>query len=419
MCRTQKQVVTLPHAVFDLHFHPRERTLLAVATSAASVSLYRVARSEASAPDLDFPQIQHIWTIQTHEDPTIPALFLAWAPERWFPFGKSVCFCDGSTSADGFAVTFSDGRTSVFTARRGGEQLVRAEFVESQFEPRESIETWFVALATFQPASSSGNNNAQAIPFLFTGNDFGSLQTRRFAPVEQEDPSNDGDMDMDMDLNNYEALNFDDKARHHTAGVTAILPLPTPLIQDSPLLLTGSYDEFIRVYHATPRTKGKVLAETRLGGGVWRLQLIDIVEEGRERDPLTVQSSSEDDSNEDTTSYRTRFLILASCMHAGTRILNVIWRRRRARSSSSSDVTDSGSGALIEEEVGEWDIQLLAKFTEHQSMNYASDFWKQRGDGGGRGGKEEEEEKEENKKQLVCLSSSFYDRRLCLWRVDI
>ncbi|KAL1968234.1 hypothetical protein VTN77DRAFT_2069 [Rasamsonia byssochlamydoides] len=397
---TQKQVISLPHAVFDLHFHPREHTLLAIATSAASVSLYRVARPEAPASnsDSDFPQIQHIWTIQVHEDPTTPALFLAWAPEGWVPFGKN---------ADGFAVTFADGRTSVFAAQRGdSDELVKAKLIESQFLPRETIEAWFVALATFpQPASAAaagdGTSTADAppkaisIPFLFTGNDFGSLHTRRFAPVDEEDKDPSGG---DLDLNNYQILNFDDKAHHHTAGVTSILPLPISLIEDAPLLLTGSYDEYIRVYHAIPRTKGRVLAERRLGGGVWRLQSID----------------TEEDDDEGIASHKvTRFVILASCMHAGTRIVRVT-RRRRTRKSSSDNTT--GATLIEDDEVGEWDIQILAKFTEHQSMNYASDFWKGKTYGCGRGG---QKQGQENKRELVCVSSSFYDRRLCLWRVDI
>jgi diphthamide biosynthesis protein 7 len=418
--RTKKQVVSLPHAVFDLHFHPRERTLLGIATSAASVSLYQVARSAetetstaCSDSDSPSPRIQHLWTIQVHEHLTTPALFLAWTPEGWFPSSDS--YPSYSSSADGFAVTFSDGRTSVFTAQ-GGEKLLSGEFTESQFEPRESSEMWFVALAKFQsqPAetvSTADGDGPKAIssPFLFAGNDFGSLHTRRFVPVEDGDVDDDNDEDLneeedeenpDLDLNRYEILNFDDKARHHTAGVTCILPLPSsiPLIQDAPLLLTGSYDEYIRVYHANPRTRGKVLAERRLDGGVWRLQLVDVIDE--ETGP-SVQSS-EDDHEYHTT----QFLVLASCMHAGTRVLCVTWQRRRASSSGTDD-----------DELGKWDIHILAKFTEHQSMNYASDFWK--GGGATAEGGRDAQGRKENRRELLCVSSSFYDKRLCLWRVEI
>ncbi|KAH0542097.1 hypothetical protein FGG08_003477 [Glutinoglossum americanum] len=140
--------------------------------------------------------------------------------------------------------------------------------------------------------------------------------------------------------------------RSHTAGVTAILPFPL----DEQILLTGSYDEFVRIYDCGNR---RVLAEKKVaeGGGVWRLRLI---------------SSYGTD--------RSRCLVLASCMHTGTRLLEV--------------VREGGQKRV-------WEIRVLGAFEEHQSMNYASDG---KCDGGGRG--------------LVVVSTSFYDRLLCLWRFE-
>jgi diphthamide biosynthesis protein 7 len=287
-----------------------------------------------------------------------PALFLAWTPENWLPSppGKN------AKAEEGFAVTFSDGRTSVFATNTKGTEITRGEdLVESQLESRESIETWFVALAGYQ----------ENLSYMFTGNDFGSLNTRRFAWTEN---------DEDYTLEDYQTQNLDDKARHHTSGVTSILPLPVPLIFDAPVLLTGSYDEYIRVYHATGR--GTVLAETRLGGGVWRLQLIRT--EGKQMPAATGGSDTE-------AAGQSSFLVLASCMHAGARIVRIVWRRQGSTAVTGSDTA------------GEWNIEILAQFTEHQSMNYASDFWK--------GG-------DDRKTELVCVSSSFYDKRLCLWKVE-
>jgi diphthamide biosynthesis protein 7 len=199
----------------------------------------------------------------------------------------------------------------------------------------------------------SGNDESKmdTIPFMFTGNDFGSLHTRRFESHDTKE------QDDDEPLANL-LLEHDDRARHHTAGVTSILPLPVSLVDDAPILLTGSYDEGLRVYHATRR--GEVLAEQGLGGGVWRLQLLDTRESDSDR----------------------QFLVLASCMHAGTRIVRV--------TQSQQD------------ETAEWGIEVLAEFTEHESMNYASDVWK--------GSKPSE---------LLCVSSSFYDRRVCVWGANV
>lgn len=226
------------------------------------------------------------------------------------------------------------------------------------FDARDTIEVWFVALAACRGNSVEGNR--LEVPYMFTGNDFGSLHTRRFNTALGSD---EGEESQEEDKNEKSLpsvlLDHDDRGRHHSAGVTAILPLPLPLLEDAPVLLTGSYDEYLRVYHAT--MKGKVLAEICLGGGVWRLQLL-----------RTEMADSEDEDSE------WRFLVLASCMHAGTRLVSV--RRRHGN---------------------EWEIDVLAEFTEHESMNYASDVWKGSDEG-----------------QLVCVSSSFYDRRVFLWRVE-
>ncbi|GAD99424.1 conserved hypothetical protein [Paecilomyces variotii No. 5] len=329
------QTVPLPYAVFDIHFHPRDSTLLGVASSAASVALFRVSRSITE--EQGDPQIQHIRTIDVHEDSSIPALFLAWSPER-FLHGK----------AEAFAVTYSDGRTSIFETKN---DLTKAEFTEHQFQPKQMIEVWFVGLGTFQDDWESDKSSS----FLFTGDDFGTLRTVRFAASESEEKIEDDEAALPPTL-----LDYSDRARHHTAGVTSILPLPVPLFQGAPLILTGSYDEYLRVYHATQR--GNVLAEMCLGGGVWRLQIL--------------RSSM---PSEQTFSA----LVLASCMHTGTRLVRV-----------SCDGWDEGN----------WNFELLAKFTEHESMNYASDVWR------GKGLKESE---------LLVVSSSFYDKRVCVWSVEI
>ena len=70
--------------------------------------------------------------------------------------------------------------------------------------------------------------------------------------------------------------------------------------------------------------------------------------------------------------------MLASCMHAGSRILS-----------------------LCKGENGTWMFEVVAKFDEHASMNYGSDMQPCEGD----------------VKSIV--STSFYDKLLCLWQFDI
>ncbi|CAI7577383.1 unnamed protein product [Penicillium glandicola] len=346
---SQIQRIAVPYAVFDLHFHPRQKNLFAIASSVGSVSLFQVSTTTGDASAT--PSVTQLWTKQVHEDPSIPALFLAWAPQNWFP----------KPAADGFAVTFSDSRTAVF----GTEGDIRQESIEEwgTYEAKQMIEVWFVALSTSagNPDVETQTPSAVATPFMFTGNDFGSLHTRRFDNTAELDDPDEHVSPM--------LLEHDDRARHHTAGVTSILPLDVPLVDDAPVLLTGCYDESIRVYHATRR--GEVLAEQGLDGGVWRLQLLN----------TTRIPGSDDSSN--VSEYR--FLVLASCMHAGTRLVRVTCKHEDGASN--------------------WGIEVLAKFTEHESMNYASGVWV--------GGQET------TRSEVLCVSSSFYDRRLCVWTVDL
>lgn len=76
------------------------------------------------------------------------------------------------------------------------------------------------------------------------------------------------------------------------------------------------------------------------------------------------------------------FRVLASCMHAGAKILEV--RRREGR---------------------KWQINVLAKFVEHESMNYASDGRPRYGERGIEGS--------------TVVSTSFYDKRICVWETKI
>jgi diphthamide biosynthesis protein 7 len=62
-------------------------------------------------------------------------------------------------------------------------------------------------------------------------------------------------------------------SRIHQAGITAILPLASNLV------ITGSYDDHIRLisYPTIGSGRRQVLAEQDLGGGVWRIKLIEAI----------------------------------------------------------------------------------------------------------------------------------------------
>lgn len=146
----------------------------------------------------------------------------------------------------------------------------------------------------------------------------------------------------------------------HGAGVTAVLPIATG-ISGEEVLLTGSYDEFLRIL--VPSGTGrrwKVLAEKRLDGGVWRLKL------------LGADQSIEDEE--------LKVKVLASCMHAGARVVEI------SRSKEQK-----------------WEVRILACFEEHESMNYASDA--------------SVEMSKNGLSSATYISTSFYDRKLCIWKI--
>jgi diphthine methyl ester acylhydrolase len=209
-----------------------------------------------------------------------------------------------------------------------------------------TLEAWCVAF------SSPGNENGNEVSTIYSGGDDSALRCISYAAAASPGES------FDLSLP-YPSLNLSG----HGAGVTAILPLPISLPDGWEVVVTGSYDDSVRIFAIQPPSvsygtqKSKIVAHMNLGGGVWRLKLVD--------------------TNTDGT-FKAR--ILASCMHAGARVLQI-------------------SGGIQDEQ---WSIEVVGRFEEHESMNYGSDFLPYSHDG-----------------RLVCLSTSFYDRLLCLWELKL
>ncbi|KAI6377128.1 hypothetical protein MCOR25_002625 [Pyricularia grisea] len=165
------------------------------------------------------------------------------------------------------------------------------------------------------------------------------------------------------------------KKSWHMAGVVSILPLPITLPSDgSQIVVTGSYDDHVRVCAVRPlhETYGmataRVLAELHLGGGAWRLRVMEMVA--------------------DPGGSSCRLRILAPCMSVGSRVLEIC-------------------GA---DDTQEWTIQVLGSWCEETAgasmLNYGSDVQPRREGTGGDGGDN----------QFTCVSSNFYGKMLYLWR---
>jgi len=103
------------------------------------------------------------------------------------------------------------------------------------------------------------------------------------------------------------------------------------------------------------------------------------------------------------------WIVLASCMHAGSRIVKV---RQCLDQGFEDEDGDDGDGDGNGDEVGRWEIDVLAKFEEHASMNYGSDVQPsfsstESDDADGTGMRT---------RTRTVVSTSFYDRLMCLWR---
>ena len=125
-----------------------------------------------------------------------------------------------------------------------------------------SLEAWTLAW------TSKGENLR---PELYSGGDDSALCRHGLSVRPVSGSLKDG---------NIPSHGYDFKAplrdtKTHTAGVTAILPL-RPVFHEEQVLLTGSYDEYVRLLLPIDGcAKPKTLAEARLGGGVWSLKILN------------------------------------------------------------------------------------------------------------------------------------------------
>lgn len=298
---------------------------LAVATSTGAVDMYHINGNH--------PVVVNKWrTIQVC-DKSVLVLSLAWHPSPQKPNVLAVSLSDGNISLIDYGM------------KPGVRRTLQAH----------SLEAWTV--------SWSCNIDELGRHTLYSGGDDSGLGILTADQLG---------LDHTTDKTNHEASVFQVSlqlnTKIHGAGVTAILPIVSQHNLAQEMLLTGSYDEYIRVLRLDVSGRWNVLAEKHLGGGVWRLKILS-------------KSSAVSDEAGTNVSYS----ILASCMHAGTRVLEIY-----------NDHQDL------------WVIKVLSKFEEHESMNYGSDnsgsrLWEAPTNGG--------------KEPVVIASTSFYDRKICVWTI--
>ena len=219
--------VPTPHAILDVQWTPNPSVLgdlLAVATSTGQLEFYRLDASGDG--DLVYLSTKAV------SDPSTLVLSLAWRPSR--------------SNLIGF--TLSDGSVCLCESTEGGVWSQDAVTFKTTIQ-QHTLEAWTLAFVGESPTN------------VLSGGDDCVLQ---YSTI--------------IDFDEHEGHWQDRKL--HGAGVTAIMPLTSSLV------VTGSYDDHIRLISFSRTSRRLCLAEANLGGGVWRLKTLSMntlpVQEGIE-----------------------------------------------------------------------------------------------------------------------------------------
>lgn len=344
-------------AVLDLHFRPQDPTFFAVCTSTSLMVFFRLEIVESEEDSR--PSIRHLGSCQICEDDTVLAIAFTWEPQP-------------DTYLLSLAVAFSSGDVKLLDLSEYDFQISSGVSINQAH----GLEAWTLAFAGL-------SSRTKREKMLLTGGDDSILA---FHSIES---GTDSDCAIAVQL-------FQDR-KSHTAGVTAILPIfETNYVHlGTRVFVTGSYDERIRVFtlEESPPYRRNMVAERSLNGGVWRLRTL-------------LQLPCEEFGEDHVCSV----LLLASCMHAGVRIVRIA--RRLSRNMYQEACT--------------WKIDVVGAYTEgHESMVYGADSVSARrltdheaehpGDTDPllRSGNQDNDD--DPPRDFVIVSTSFYDRKICVW----
>ena len=350
-------------AVLDLHFRPRDPAFFAICTSTSQMVFFRLENVQSAwEADSARPSFRKLGCCQIGEDDTVLATAFTWEPQP-------------TTALLSFVVAFSSGEVKLFGLGEHGFQVL----TETSIDPAHTLEAWTVAIADL----SSRTKNER---MLLTGGDDSVLAFHSI----KSGTALDGATTTQM---------FQDR-KSHSAGVTAILLIleGTHVNLGTRVFVTGSYDEHIRVFtlEDRPPYKRNIVAELSLGGGVWRLRTL-------------LHLLCEEVGGDHVCSV----LLLASCMHAGVRVVRIAQRLSKN----------------MNQEACTWDVDVVGAFTKgHESMCYGADSIDIRRlikcEGNRRISTYQlsspqrsvtPEDDVDPPRDFVVVSTSFYDRKICVW----
>jgi diphthine methyl ester acylhydrolase len=345
-------------AVLDLHFHPHDPTFFALCTSTSQMLFFRLEGIvQHYTEQQSEPCVRKIGSVRIGDDTSLLATSFAWNPWLRTTDNKFLSF----------AATFSNGGTSLFLVEQESQAIASGQHKFSitnrkGLHPEHSLEAWTVAFTnTF---AGSGDEK-----LILTGGDDSVLSLHSITYF--------------YDRRAFASKHVLSDRRSHAAGVTVILQIFDGHISElvGRVFATGSYDKHIRVFTTEEGIshKSEVVAELSLGGGVWRLRKL-----------LELKSQVIGDERVSST------FLLASCMHAGVRIVRITRRQRLS----------------VHQGAANWGIEIVGEFTEgHESMCYGADLVNVRNllkD-------DDVDLPAHSSRRFVVVSTSFYDKKLCIW----
>lgn len=233
--RTLRHTSYTPYAILDLHFTRYNEGVFAIATSKGAIFVC-TTNVDGTGP-LEFLRCYQIFS-----DSSLTLSF-AWNQNVFH--------------SDTIAASSSDGRIAIFDSKYKPPMTYKV----TEAHP---LEAWTLAW------TSKGDYDLH--PELYSGGDDSALCRHVLSVPVGNGSLNDGSFPS----HSYEFQSRISDTKTHTAGVTAILPLEAIFrggVQQ--VLLTGSYDECVRILLPVEGSvRPKILAEKRLGGGVWRLKTL-------------------------------------------------------------------------------------------------------------------------------------------------
>lgn len=361
--------------IYDIHFHPKHKDMLGVATSDAEVRFFSViaqrTAEESKLYRLHFVYHGHV-TVEA-PDPSDGHL----AVVTQFQFIEQ----DLSTDTRDTHVLL------VATTQFGNTKIVKTTLSASSTDPETSHTNFFQRILVHK---QSFDLEAWAtLPLLdaatdqllvLSGGDDGQLIV---SSVSCPPPTAITNIGLDLETLTPTKLHVD--KRTHEAGVVSICslgvcpPLPrdtsqsaaTSIASKETLTLTGSYDEHLRLFLLTqPSSKYasvtlKLLTELKLNGGVWGIELLD-------QYPTGSGSINHD------------YILMMAGHTAGAFIVRLSCKR-------------------TDDKARDWqcNFTIESRFTEHESLVYAVSAKRAENNG--------------LLQKWHVISTSFYDKRVCNW----